>query len=78
MNIYVICPQCGDLVEIISIGCAIFRHGVYKHNQQQLNPHATKDVCDDAFKRELIYGCGKPFRLLHNNNIYKAIKCDYI
>lgn len=78
MEIYVECPHCGDMIEIVQINCGIFRHGVYKNNNQQLNPHAPESLCKIVFEKELIYGCGKPFRLDLLNGKYIAIKCEYI
>ena len=74
----VICPHCNLHVMIQEINCSIFRHGVYKNNKQQMNPHASKDECDKCVKEDLIIGCGKPFKLVLNNNEYTAVVCDYI
>lgn len=78
MEIYVECPHCNDMVEIIKINCGIFRHGIFKQNGQQINPHAPEEYCKEIFDKDLIYGCGKPFQLMFSNNIYVAIKCSYI
>lgn len=78
MTIYTQCPHCYGAIEIIEINCAIFRHGIYKNNNEQLHPHASKSLCDHVFENNLIYGCGKPFKLINDNGNYKAIKCDYI
>ena len=78
MVIYVECPHCNDLVEIVKINCGIFRHGVFKETENQLSPHAPKIICDKVFDQGLIYGCGKPFELTNINGNYVAIKCPYI
>ena len=78
MELYIECPQCGYMVEIMQINCGIFRHGVFKSNNKQLNPHSPKDICDQVSNDELIYGCGKPFKLENVNGTYIATKCDYI
>lgn len=72
------CPHCEEYVIIEHIGCAIFRHGVFKTNMQQINPHLSKIQCDELKEKDLIYGCSKPFRLELVNNIWKVIICDYI
>ena len=79
-NIIINCPHCGDIMEIIEINCAIFRHGSLKTNFIQINQHATKDECDILFNQNLIYGCGKPFKLVKKENSleYETIICDYI
>jgi hypothetical protein len=76
--IIVTCPHCELLVEIESINCAIFRHGIFKKNNKQINPHACKTDCDNYIINNMIIGCGKPFKLEFENNEYRAIICDYI
>jgi hypothetical protein len=84
--IYVSCPHCNDLVEIniSEINCAIFRHGIYKNTIEQIDPHASKDFCDNLVKKNAIFGCGNPFKLFYNKNPttnvvnYYTEKCDYI
>jgi hypothetical protein len=78
MEIYIECPHCGDMVQILQINCGIFRHGVFKESYQQINPHAPQEYCKLIFENGLIYGCGKPFKLVTENGQYKAIICDYI
>ncbi len=77
---FVVCPHCNSFVEINvnEINCAIFRHGIFKDTLLQMDPHTPKHMCDKFREYNLIYGCGKPFRLIVENNIYTAIKCDYI
>jgi DNA-directed RNA polymerase subunit RPC12/RpoP len=70
------CPHCNELILINKneINCSIFRHGVFKVNMEQINPHLDKKSCDDLKSKDLIYGCSKPFRLINE----KPIICDYI
>lgn len=78
-NIIIVeCPHCKLLIEIDEINCAIFRHGIFKKNNQQINPHSSKEDCDRYVKNNLIIGCGKPFRLLLDNKEHNAVVCDYI
>jgi len=74
------CPHCKEFVYIkrTEINCGIFRHGVYKQNNQQMNPHAAKTECDDAKSRDIIWGCGKPFRVSVKDKEYIIEICDYI
>lgn len=86
LNILLNCPHCNECIEIIEINCAIFRHGVYKNNLQQINPHLSKKECDELIINNLIYGCGKPFQIKKidnqletcQSNKYKLVICDYI
>lgn len=78
MSFFVTCPHCNLIIEILEINCAIFRHGVYKNNFQQINPHSSKEFCDYAIQNNLIHGCGLPFKIVKVGNEYTAIVCDYI
>ena len=70
------CPHCHGQIQISSnqINCKIFRHAVYKHNLEPINPHATQQDCETLVKEEKIYGCGKPFYF----DGTKLEKCEYI
>lgn len=77
------CPHCkGEIiVEKNQLHCRIFRHGVYRVNMQQINPHTPKHECDRLVQSDQIIGCGKPFRVINspnNPNEKVAVICDYI
>jgi hypothetical protein len=73
------CPHCGQLIVIEQVNCSIFRCAVYKHSGEQLNPHAPREECDRLAEQGLIYGCGKPFRVLPQaDRTLLAEACDYI
>tara|TARA_Y100000991_G_scaffold215431_1_gene205836 strand:- start:1317 stop:1562 length:246 start_codon:yes stop_codon:yes gene_type:complete len=78
--IVVNCPHCKEVILIYlkELNCHIFRHGIYKNNHKQIDPHLDKKTCDYLFENNLIYGCGKPFKIVNQNNIFSAEKCDYI
>jgi hypothetical protein len=78
VNIIVQCPHCNNYILIEKLNCKIFRHGILKKNGIQINPHASKNVCDSYVNNNEIYGCGKPFLLIEENNTYIAKICDYI
>ena len=69
---YLPCPNCGIMIEILEINCAIFRCGVVKATGMQIDPHLPKTECEKL--GDTIYGCAKPFRLLDG----KLVVCDYI
>jgi len=83
-DLVVICPHCQEPVLIEKLNCCIFRHGIFKQNGEQINAHASKDLCDFYIQNDLILGCGKPFQIILNtnsknyNNKFIAIVCDYI
>lgn len=74
------CPHCNDFVLVIikEINCRIFRHGIYKSNMKQVNPHAPKTECDSLVERKLVYGCCKPFRLIPHGDEFTVEKCEYL
>lgn len=75
------CPHCEQPCEIIELNCRIFRCGMYKHNYEQIPPHSSKEVCDELKKRDVIFGCGKPFLIPENpdpNAPIVAVICEYI
>jgi hypothetical protein len=78
MVLIIECPHCKCQVEIMELNCKIFRHGVYKTNNKQINPHAPKSYCDYLAKNDLIYGCGKPFQIIQKDDKYETVICDYI
>ena len=79
--IIVDCPHCSDKILIYKndLNCRIFRHGVYKKSLKQMNPHEKKEICDKLKNSNLIYGCGKPFKIIIkiNEDEYAEIY-DYI
>ena len=77
-NPIVICPHCKDYILIEKINCAIFRHATFKTNGKQIDPHTSKEMCDKYIKKNLIYGCGKPFKLVTINDKFDTEICDYI
>ena len=77
----IICPHChcSILVDRKAINCGIFRHGVLISNHQPIDPHLSKEECDRLFTSGLIYGCGKPFRVIvEDGEKIKSEICDYI
>jgi hypothetical protein len=79
INLIISCPHCLENILIEQLNCCIFRHGVFKNNGIQIEPHSPKERCDHYIQNKLIYGCGKPFKIIKNeNNEYRAIICDYI
>ncbi len=79
VNIIINCPHCDDFVLIEELNCCIFRHGTLIASHEQISPHAPETLCIYYVDNNLIYGCGKPFKIILNkNNEYIAVACDYI
>ena len=78
MVLYISCPHCNQIIEVLEINCRIFRCGIYKHNYTQIYPHLSKEECFKLVEEELIYGCGKPFEIIYENETWKPAICDYI
>lgn len=74
------CPHCGQMIEIIELNCRIFRCGILKADYTQIGPHLSKLECDRLAAENLIFGCGKPFRILdaQSNEPVIAVACDYV
>lgn len=74
------CPHCQHYILIYhnELNCRIFRHGVYKHNNIQINPHLDKNSCDSLFENDQIYGCGKPFQIIGEGDTIQIVICGYI
>ena len=80
-HIIIQCIHCNEFIFIYikDINCKIFRHGVYKNTLQNIEPHLDKKNCELLISKDLIFGCGKPFKLIENDkNEYKPVLCDYI
>jgi hypothetical protein len=74
-NNIITCPHCKQYIEILALNCCIFRCGIHKQTNKQVDPHLDEKSCKELKKKDLIYGCGKPFKILENNTV---IVCDYI
>lgn len=73
-----ICPNCNEPFVMEKLNCGIFRHGILKENGKQIDPHASKELCDYYVGENKIYGCGKPFQVLIVDNKLVVQICDYI
>jgi hypothetical protein len=49
-------------------------------SQECINIHGiSKEICDSLFSQNLIYGCGKPFKIdINSGETYNVIICEYI
>lgn len=72
------CPHCECyLLTVISeLACCIFRHGFY--NTAQINPHASKEECDQLASDPNVIGCCKPFKIIREQDKYYVTVCEYI
>lgn len=76
------CPHCNDLIVVKKeeINCGIFRHASYIQNtENQINPHASKEECEQLVASGTIYGCAKPFSLKLDEQGKPIVEiCDYV
>jgi len=77
-EIIILCPHCFETVIIEELNCCIFRHAYYKNTMQQIPQHMTKQNIDVLREKDLILGCGGPFRVNKICNEYISEICDYI
>lgn len=73
------CPHCQEPVLIAAINCQIFRHAAYKQSGEQIPPHTSQQECERLVEGGAVFGCGKPFRIVKNEQQQLiTIICDYI
>ncbi len=80
-NTYIfMCPHCSHITQVPydQVNCKIFRHAVFISNGEPINPHATKETCDDYIQKNLVYGCAKPLRFIGEAPNFTVEICDYI
>jgi hypothetical protein len=77
---FIQCPHCFEWIQILELNCQIFRHGVFKHNFEQIPPHSTLSECTNWKEKDEIFGCGKPFCIVQDpiTQVYIAKICDYV
>jgi hypothetical protein len=68
------CPHCEQYILIEELNCGVFRCGIMKDTFQQIASHASKEECDYLKYNDLIYGCGRAFRIIGK----EIVKCSYI
>ena len=79
MEFIITCPHCSDYIIIKKINCGIFRHVVLIKTGKQIDPHASKEICDELITKKLIFGCGKPFKVVKKEDgVYITEICEYI
>ena len=77
--LFVICPHCSGMVEVLEINCAIFRHGVFADTGQQVPPHCTQEEHLQWVRSGRLIGCGFPFRVRRESTgDLVAEPCEYI
>ena len=78
-ELIVSCPHCSKPILIEKLNCCIFRHGILIKTGKQIDPHASKEECDNLYNNNEIWGCGKPFKIIKSKNgEYISEICDYI
>ena len=78
VDLIIQCPHCQGEIFVDQINCGIFRHGVFKHNLEQIPPHSPQDLCEQLVENDLIFGCGKPFQIKYEQGSFHISICDYI
>lgn len=80
-SLFLPCPHCHLFVEILKsqINCKIFRHGTMIQTFTQIDPHLEKSKIDQLVRNNEIYGCGKPFLCVTDDETtFRLEKCEYI
>jgi hypothetical protein len=67
------------VVHANEVNCQIFRHAALKTTGEQVNPHASKEELERLVEQNLVYGCGRPFRMIKERGAWSyAEECGYI
>ena len=74
----VCCPHCSEFIIIEKLNCGIFRHGIYKDDGKQIDPHLCKEECEELVESGEIHGCGKPFQIVIVDGKAEVLICDYV
>ena len=77
-QLIITCPNCEEFIIIEKLNCCIFRHAVYKKTNKQIGPHTSQEKCEQLIKDNLIFGCGKPFKIIVDGDKITTEICDYI
>ena len=74
------CLHCGSpfVIRKSEFNCKILRHGVMKDTMKPMDPHAPKAECERLVREGLIYGCGKPMRIVVRGSECVLEICEYI
>lgn len=80
MDLEFTCPHCEGkiIVNENELNCRIFRHGIFKDSQKQINPHGSKEYCQSLKNCDKIFGCSGPFTIVGSKGNYSIKICDYI
>ena len=78
MSFVVVCPHCAQYVLVAAVNCRIFRHGALRATGEQIDPHLPRAGCEELAAKGLIYGCGRPFRLVGGAGGWRAEPCGYV
>jgi hypothetical protein len=70
------CPHFKGGILIEKKCCGIFRDGMFMDTKKQLNPHASKAVCEAAVASGRLLGCGKPFKITEHGKPLHV--CEYL
>jgi long-chain acyl-CoA synthetase len=65
-HIIIQCPHCKEYIQVFKneFNCKIFRHGVFKSNLKQIDPHLKKEDCDLLKEKDLKGSVIKKFLVL--------------
>lgn len=76
------CVHCGEpfVIKERDFNCRILRHGVMRADGRPINPHAPRVECERLVREGLIWGCGKPMRIVATagEGGWQVEACDYI
>ena len=73
-NLWIICPHCNTQLDFNPIACGTAIHGyLINEKYKQVDPHASREVCEKYIHANAIAGCGKRILITKSENTLQWI-----
>lgn len=80
-DLVISCAHCKGTIVVNKkdINCKQFVHATYKDNQlKPVNPHASKQQCEELKAKDEVYGCANAFALVQDDDgSWKSVVREY-
>ncbi len=73
-GVWAYCPHCNKELDFDPIECGTAIHGyLEKENYKQIDPHASRAVCEKYIRENAVAGCGKRILIIKSKETGKFI-----
>ena len=78
-HFFVTCPHCLCYVKIYDdeVNCKLFVHAAFKRDHKSVDPHASRQQCDEWLASGLVFGCANAFGLRLENGTWQTFARDH-